>query len=720
MGSIFTATKMRAVVAAAAIVLASAFASQASAAPAGPLGHAGRWITDASGRVVILHGWNMVYKVGSYQPEDAGFGDDDAQFLADNGFNTVRLGVIYKGLEPAAGTYEDDYLDSIARTEGVLADHGIFSLLDFHQDLYNERFQGEGFPNWAVVGDAATLPAEPQVGFPGNYLVMPALDRAFDHFWLNDLAADGRALQEAYAAAWRHVAARFSANPYVLGYNLLNEPWPGTQYPSCTSTAGCPVFDQQFLQPFTERVIDAIREVDSDTLAWYAPLLTFDFGADTSHGDTGDAHAGFAFIMYCLAELGGAVADLGPATGPECDTGYGLSLDNAEQQSTETGDALLMTEFAATNKLSIIQRVVELADERMISWQQWHYCACDDPTTSGPGVQALVGDAAEPPTGDNVSAAKLAVSSRPYPQAVAGTPESYGFDDQTKEFHLDYSTARADGSGNFPADSRTEVFVPQIHYPGGYAVDVDGGEVVSAPGARVLELATCPGATHVTVHVTITGAGSKSCFGYARPKAATPINVRLVPAYERCVTGNATHGAPLSVPSCSPPEPASDYLTVGTPDANGNPPASIGLLTLKEEGESPINPNNGDQADVAIAFSLSDVRNRGDLSDYTGELRASVPLRITDRLNGTALSDPATAADSVLGFTASCSPTSGSEGGTCSVATSADAISPDLVREGKRGTWALSQVKVYDGGADGDADTPGDNTLFAEQGTFAP
>jgi endoglycosylceramidase len=512
----------------------------AAASPGTPLGHAGRWITDADGRVVILHGWNMVYKVGSYRPEDAGFGDDDATFLADNGFNTVRLGVIYKAVEPTAGVYDDAYLDSIARTENILAAHGIFSLLDFHQDMYNERFQGEGFPDWAVVGDAATLPAEPQVGFPGNYLEMPALNRAYDHFWLNDPAADERALQDAYAAAWRHVAGRFGDAPHVLGYNIFNEPWPGSQYPSCTSTAGCPVFDQQFLQPFSERVIDAIRQADPDTLAWYAPLLTFDFGADTSHGDTGDAHAGFAFNMYCLAELGGAVADLGPATGPECDTGYGLTLDNAEQQSTETGDALLMTEFAATNKLDIVKRVVELADERMISWQQWHYCACDDPTTSGPGVQALVGDATQPPTGANVNDQKLLVSSRPYPQAVAGTPQSYGFDYDTKEFHLDYSTARAYGSGNFPAGSQTEIFVPQLHYPNGYAVDVQGAQVTSAPGASHLTLESC-GAGPVTVHVTPTGGPSQSCpadLALSLSDQPDPVPVGGVLTYTATVTNN--------------------------------------------------------------------------------------------------------------------------------------------------------------------------------------
>ena len=72
----------------------------AAAAPTPPLDHDGRWITDADGRAVILHGFNMVYKRGSYRPEDTGFGRDDARFLQRYGFNTVRLGIIYKGLEP--------------------------------------------------------------------------------------------------------------------------------------------------------------------------------------------------------------------------------------------------------------------------------------------------------------------------------------------------------------------------------------------------------------------------------------------------------------------------------------------------------------------------------------------------------------------------------------------------------------------------------------------
>ena len=45
---------------------------------------------------------------------------------------------------------------------------------------------------------------------------------------------------------------------------------------------------------------------------------------------------------------------------------------------------------------------------------------------------------------------------------------------------------------------------------------------------------------------------------------------------------------------------------------------------------------------------------------------------------------------------------------------------PGLITGGKRAIWELGQVGVYDGGADADADTPGDNTLFMTQGIFVP
>src|ERR1700749_4514387 len=139
---------MTAALAALACVLPSS--AKALEFPLPPPQHVGTWITDPQGRVMILHGLNQVYKVAPYEPSTDGFGDDDATFLQANGFNAMRIGVIWAAVEPTPGHYDDAYLDSIASTVSTLAAHGIVSLLDFHQDLYNEQFQGEGAPAWAV------------------------------------------------------------------------------------------------------------------------------------------------------------------------------------------------------------------------------------------------------------------------------------------------------------------------------------------------------------------------------------------------------------------------------------------------------------------------------------------------------------------------------------------------------------------------------------------
>jgi hypothetical protein len=206
--------------------------------------------------------------------------------------------------------------------------------------------------------------------------------------------------------------------------------------------------------------------------------------------------------------------------------------------------------------------------------------------------------------------------------------------------------------------------------------------------------------------------------GYARPKGATPIYASLVPTYKPCSAPNRTHGPPLVFGSCNPPAQESDQLTVGTPDANGNPAGSIGFLRLDVQPGDPATP--GDQADVGLTLSITDVRRRTNGSDYTGEIEASSNVRMTDRGSGSSGSEPATVSDFVFsGMTAPCTATATSIGATCAVSTSFDAIMPGSIVEGRRAVWQLREVLVADGGADGDTSTPG-NTIFARQGIFVP
>lgn len=479
----------------AATALVALAAPTASALPKLPLSHQGRWITDASGRVVILHGVNMVYKRPPYAPDETGFGADDAKFLKREGYDNVRLGVIYAAVEPQPGVYDDAYLDRIARTVKILGRHGISSMLDFHQDLYNERYQGEGWPEWATIDDG--LPAAPQSGFPANYLVMPGLQRAFDNFWDNREGPEGVGLQDRYAAAWRHVAQRFRSSDDVMGYDLVNEPWPGTAWQDCINPAGCPASDAK-LHAFSAKMISAIREADRRHLVFYEPYVLFNFGAGTTIGPFGDPKLGFSFHDYCLS-AGSSDSNEG------CDTPDDLVFANADAHAERTGDALLLTEFGATRAVDILTAMVERADEHMVGWQEWHYCGCDDPTTSGPGdKQALVYDPAKPPRAGNIDDGKLDILSRPYPEAVAGTPLEYAFDGTTKTFTLRWTRARASGRGAFGPKAVTEVRVPRRQYPQGYRVRAKGARVLSKRGAPILRLAARRDVAEAQVTLTLT------------------------------------------------------------------------------------------------------------------------------------------------------------------------------------------------------------------------
>ena len=253
----------------------------------------------------------MVYKVAPYYPAAAGFGNDDAAFLARIGFNAVRVGVIWKAVEPEPGVYDDAYLNHIAATVKTLARHGIVSLLDFHQDMYNELFQGEGAPDWAVQDDG--LPPVPEAGFPGNYLEMPALEHAYDHFWANSPGARrGRARRTATPPPGAMSRSASEATARVLGYELFNEPWPGTGYAAVPDPSRLPGFDAK-LTAFDRTVDAAIRAVDRRTIVWYEPNVLFDFGAPTNVGALDDPHAGFSWHDYCLGS--GSCSTYGKADG---------------------------------------------------------------------------------------------------------------------------------------------------------------------------------------------------------------------------------------------------------------------------------------------------------------------------------------------------------------------------------------------------------------------
>lgn len=185
----------------------------------------GRNFKDPYGRDLILHGINVVNKnpesdyVGHITPEEM------AKFKSW-GFNVIRLGIIWDGLEPQPGIYNQEYLGKIDEMIQWAGDNDLYIMLDMHQDLYSVEFS-DGAPSWATITD--DQPHHMGDIWSDAYLISPAVQHAFDNFWNNTPASDGTGIQDHYIALWKHIAERYKDNSAVIGFDIMNEPFMGSE-----------------------------------------------------------------------------------------------------------------------------------------------------------------------------------------------------------------------------------------------------------------------------------------------------------------------------------------------------------------------------------------------------------------------------------------------------------------------------------------------------------
>lgn len=446
-------------------------------APAGdgglvaPIGRSGRWFVDGLDRVVQLRGVNEVYKSDPWYPAADGFGADDAAFLVEHGFNTVRLGVNFEGLMPEPGQIDEAYLDGIATSVTDLADAGLFVLLDFHQDGFSPKYNGNGFPDWLALDDDLANPDD--AVFPLYYIQNPAMQRAFESFWANREGPDGVGVQDHFVAGVTAVAERFADEEQVVGYEVINEPFPGLAYEPCLTPAGCAELEQTLIAPFAAKVVDAVRAVTDTQLVAVEPFVLFNFGQGPTSLPGADTDLILATHSYALEPAAeDAVVD--------------FTVDAAERD----GAPALITEFGASTDPTLLRRLTTGFDRRMLPWLFWAYN--ENVITDREGDAGMDRLASEEAFRELV---------RPYPEAVAGTPESFGYDPERQTFELVASTVGPGGEA-YPEGVETVIVVPRLAYPTGYAVDVVGGTVTSEPCATDLTIATDPGEPGLQVTIT--------------------------------------------------------------------------------------------------------------------------------------------------------------------------------------------------------------------------
>lgn len=188
----------------------------------------GKKLVDSLGRERIFNGFNVCDK-GVYNKEtkrrDYGtlWHKGLAKELKEKGFDLIRLGLIWDAVEPQKGQFSKEYLDFIRSILDECQEYGVYVYLDMHQDLYSGFGDGcgDGAPDWACLTDRFKYHKAKFVWAEG-YFWGRAVHRAFDNFWNNV-----KFVQDDYINMWSHIAEMADSYDCVMGYDVMNEPFPG-------------------------------------------------------------------------------------------------------------------------------------------------------------------------------------------------------------------------------------------------------------------------------------------------------------------------------------------------------------------------------------------------------------------------------------------------------------------------------------------------------------
>ncbi len=480
---------MRVLVAVVALLMGSLtpFATVAAQeSPAAQLRREGPYVVDGHGRVVLLRGVNVVWKVAPFVPPDVpgGLTDVDLARIAGHGFDVIRLGVAFEGMMPAKGDVDEGYLDAVESVVDRIAAHGMYVLIDVHQDLMGKPW-GNGFPAWSIRHTPELEALEPDLGFPLN-AARPSHNLAWDSFWADGRLApdDPQGVVGYLTDAIGALADRLGDHPALAGIEILNEAWAGTPVLTCAALpVGCPLVDE-YVQRTWQRLTDRIREAAPNVLVWWEPASTFNLTVPSHLGNPPltpaitDPQIGFAFHDYCAFGELSTYLGLPSELQQGCDLHHDLTWGNAAAFEARTGLPQLVTEFGNIDDATELERSLRRSDATFTGWQYWHYGAGFAPREAS----------IEP-----FSPTQLRHLVRTYPVATAGTPESLSFDPDTGEMRYSYK----------PRDLAvpTEIAVSDVHHPDGYEVAVTGGHVASAAGAAHVLVKADAGATRVEVIV---------------------------------------------------------------------------------------------------------------------------------------------------------------------------------------------------------------------------
>ena len=176
---------------------------------------------DSEGNQLIFHGINYVNKGAKI--DTINFSNpENFKLMKKWGFNCIRLGVTWAGVEPQPGVYDEVFLKDLDSQIKFAKDNGMFVFIDMHQDLFSQLYS-DGAPKWATLSEGEPHTTLSPV-WSDAYFTSPAVKTSITNFWKNKPANDGVGIQDRYIAMWRMLAERYAENKTIIGFDLMNEP----------------------------------------------------------------------------------------------------------------------------------------------------------------------------------------------------------------------------------------------------------------------------------------------------------------------------------------------------------------------------------------------------------------------------------------------------------------------------------------------------------------
>jgi endoglycosylceramidase len=172
---------------------------------------------DSAERSIIYHGVNICNYSKHSEDYLPWHKEEDYARLKAWGINLVRFTVFWDAIEPKRNECDFDYLKKVSEHVELLGRYGIDVILDIHQDVYSKKFNGNGFPLWAVLDEGKPFKAQKEWAL--GYL-QPAVQATAKNFWRS---AD---LKVRYQSVIRLLAEDVGKLPNVIGIDIFNEPFP--------------------------------------------------------------------------------------------------------------------------------------------------------------------------------------------------------------------------------------------------------------------------------------------------------------------------------------------------------------------------------------------------------------------------------------------------------------------------------------------------------------